>query len=226
MTERQAHGSGGRTASRRTPRSWARRHDGGTIPNLAPVYLTVEPDPTLLGFPAEFPDDDPGPPTEAAPADVASRPGLEVVRRADPLAAMALVLAGVAANVSLLLSWAPAAGPSGLTLVRRGIDSLGSGVQALDVVWQPSVVVLCGGLLVLLGLLLLIPAHAHRFVGVLALIVALAAAAAVSLLIAGSGLADDRFGPGMWCAVAVPVLGLVGALKAMLTAPRVTLRPR
>jgi hypothetical protein len=93
----------------------------------------------------------------------------------------------------------------------------------LDVVWQPSVVVLCGGLLVLLGLLLLVPAHAHRLVGVLALIVALASAAAVALLIAETGLADDRFGAGMWCAVAVPVLGVLGALKAMLTAPRVTL---
>ena len=93
-------------------------------------------------------------------------------------------------------------------------------------VWQPSVVVLCGGLLVLLGLLLLVPARAHRFVGLLGLIVALAAATAVVLLIVESGLADDRFGPGMWCAVAVPVLGVLGALKAMLTAPRVTLGPR
>jgi hypothetical protein len=30
----------------------------------------------------------------------------------------------------------------------------------------------------------------------------------------------------MWFAVAVPVLGLLGALKAMLTTPRVTLRSR
>ena len=57
----------------------------------------------------------------------------------------------------------------------------------------------------------------------LALIVALASAAAVALLIAESGLADDRFGPGMWCAVAVPVLGVLGSLKAMLTTPRVRL---
>jgi hypothetical protein len=220
MTERQTPVSGGRAAGRRMPRPRSRRQGDGTVPNIAPVYLTVEPDPTLLGFPAEFPEDDDADP----PVDVAPPPALQVVRRADPIAAGALVLAGVAANVSLLLSWAPGAGPTGLTLVRRGIDALGSGVQAtLDVVWQPSVVVLCGGLLVLLGLLLLIPAHAHRFVGVLALIVALASAAAVALLIAESGLADDRFGPGMWCAVAVPVLGVLGALKAMLTAPRVTL---
>jgi hypothetical protein len=94
-----------------------------------------------------------------------------------------------------------------------------------DVLWQPPVVVLCGGLLVLLGFLLLVPAHAHRAVGVLALVVALAAAAAVVLLIAGTDLADQRFGPGLWCAAAVPVLGVLGALKAMLTAPLVSLRP-
>jgi hypothetical protein len=225
MTERlQPDGSGQRTARKRMPHPRSRRQGDGTVPNIAPVYLTVDPDPTLLGFPAEYPEDDDAEPP--ADASVAPPPALQVVRRADPIAAGALVLAGVAANVSLLLSWAPGAGPTGLTLVRRGIDAFGSGMQAaLDVVWQPSVVVLCGGLLVLLGLLLLIPAHAHRLVGVLALIVALASAAAVALLIAGSGLADDRFGPGMWCAVAVPVLGVLGALKAMLTAPRVMLGP-
>jgi hypothetical protein len=227
MTERQTDVSGGRTASRRPPRSWTRRHgDGGTIPNIAPVYLTVEPDPTLLGFPAEFADDDLGEPTGAAPAEAAPPSGLQVAKRADPIAAGALVLAGVAANVSLLLSWGPGAGPTGVSLVQEGIDAVGSGVEAVQrVMWQPSVVVLCGGLLVLLGLLLLVPARTHRFVGVVALGVALAAAAAVSLLLAESGLADDRFGPGMWCAVAVPVLGVLGALKAMLTAPRVTLGP-
>jgi hypothetical protein len=46
------------------------------------------------------------------------------------------------------------------------------------------------------------------------------------VLMAVSGLVDDRFGPGMWCAVAVPVLGLLGALKAMLTVPLVALDPR
>ena len=175
MTERlQPDGSRQRTAGRRTPLSWARRHeDGGTIPNIAPVYLTVEPDPTLLGFPAEYPDDDGGPPTEAPPVDAAPEPSLRVVKRSDPFAAGALVLAGAAANASLLLSWSPGAGPTGLTLVQQGIDALGSGVDAVQrVLWEPSVVVLCGGLLVLLGLLLLVPARAHRFVGVLAFVVA------------------------------------------------------
>jgi hypothetical protein len=30
----------------------------------------------------------------------------------------------------------------------------------------------------------------------------------------------------MWCAVAIPVLGVLGAVKAMSTAPLVTLDPR
>ena len=54
---------------------------------------------------------------------------------------------------------------------------------------------------------------------------ALAAAAAVILLLVEAGWATDRFGPGMWCAIAVPVLGLLGALKAMLTAPLVMIDP-
>jgi hypothetical protein len=221
MTERQSRGSGGRAVSGRTPRSWARRHEGGgTIPNIAPVYLTVEPDPTLLGFPAEVVDAD------DARAD-GSPPLLEliVVRRADPIAAGALVLAGVAANVSLVMSWAPDDGPTGLTLVQRGVEALGAG-EAPSGAWQPPVVVLSGFILILLGFLMLAPTRAHRLVGVLALTVALAAAAAVILLIADLGLTADRFGPGMWCAVAVPVLGVLGALKAMLTAPLVTLAPR
>jgi hypothetical protein len=182
-------------------------------------------EPTILGFPAEEADDEgtDEPSPGVAPSDVVlARPELVFVRRADPFGAAALVLAGVAANVSLSLSWSPGEAPSGLSLVRRGVEALGAG-EASNGLWQPVVIVLSGGLLVVLGLLLLIPARAHRVVGVLALLVSLAAAAAVILLIADSGLADDRFGPGMWCAVAVPVLGMLGALKAMVTAPLVRL---
>jgi hypothetical protein len=84
----------------------------------------------------------------------------------------------------------------------------------------------CGGLLLLLGLLLLVPARAHRTVGVLALLVAVAAAAAVLVVLADGGWRLDRFGAGTRCAVAVAALGLLGALKAMLTPPRVTLAER
>jgi hypothetical protein len=224
MSERlHPHGSDERTAIKRKPRSWARRHEGGaTITNIAPVYLTVEPDPTLLGFRAEVADedDDPEPSAQESPP----LPGLVVVRRADPVAAGALVLAGVAANVSLVLSWAPGDGPTGLTLVRRGVEAHSAG-EAPRGVWQPPVVVLCGFVLVLLGFLMLAPTRAHRLVGVLALTVALVAGAAVILLVADLGLTADQFGPGMWCAVAIPVLGILGSVKAMLTAPRITLSP-
>jgi hypothetical protein len=232
MTERlQPPGSGPRTVRRRTPRSravgiWGAR----TIPGATAGDLVVQSEPNLFGLPAEIVTDDDaavsspeqGTP-EAPPSDV----GLVVVRRPDRIGAAALVLAGVAANVSLSLSWAPGDGPTGLWLLRRGVEELGVGAGTWDLsgVWQPLVVVLCGGLLVLLGLLLLVPARAHRLVGVLALAVSLAAATALVLLMADGGWGADRFGPGMWCAVAVPVLGALGSLKAMLTAPLVTVTP-
>ena len=185
-------------------------------------------EPTLLGFPAEYvADTSPAElPPDGAPTEVPSQAGaLTVVRRAEPVGAGALVLAGAAANVSLLVSWSTGEEPTGLTLVQRGGADLDAGLaeSVRSGVWEPLVVVLCGGLLILLGLALLVPARAHRLLGVLALLVALAAAAAVLVLVAEAGWATERFGPGTWCAVAVPVLGLLGALKAMLTAPRVTL---
>jgi hypothetical protein len=134
------------------------------------------------------------------------------------------VLAGAAANASLFLSWSPAEAPTGLSLVRVGVDALRSGAGGgIGGLWQPPVIVLSGGLLVVLGLLLLVPARGHRLVGVLALVVALAAAAAVVVLMVVSGLADERLGPGMWCAVAVPAFGVLGAFRAMLRTPLVTL---
>jgi hypothetical protein len=69
----------------------------------------------------------------------------------------------------------------------------------------------------------LVPARAHRLLGVLALLVALATAAAVLVLLASSGWRVDRFSAGTWFAAAVPVLGLLGALKAMLTPPHVVI---
>ncbi|WP_164704705.1 hypothetical protein [Blastococcus litoris] len=209
MTQRlqQPSGSGRRAPRRRAPRV------------EAPVS-----EPTILGFPAERAGDTA--PTQAAPdvpRDVGI-PSLTVVRRSEPFGAAALVLAGVAANVSLLLPWSRGAGSTGLTLVQRGGAALDAGLaeSARRGVWEPLTVVLCGGLLVLLGFALLVPARAHRLLGVLALAVALAATAAALLLASEAGWRADRFGPGMWCAVAVPVLGLLGALKAMLTPPHVT----
>jgi hypothetical protein len=231
MTERLKlpHRSGNRAADRRASH---------------PAPRDPLEEPTILGFPAEVVEDtgsaevpvdtrptDTAPPevpgSAAAPADSPSGPVLTVVRRPEAFGAGALVLAGVAANVSLSLSWAPGEGPTGLSLVQRGAEALDSGVAASvrSDAWEPLVVVLCGGLLVLLGFLLLIPARAHRVVGLVALVVSLAATAAVLFVVSEVGWRIDGFGPGTWCAVAVPVLGLLGSLKAMLTAPRVTLAP-
>jgi hypothetical protein len=232
MTERlQPPGSGSRTAARRTPRSRSRRIWGArTIPGAAARGLAAESEPNLFGLPAEIvPDDDTAEPASAGATPEAPLPDVELVvhRRADRLSGGALVLAGVAANMSLSLSWSPGGGPTGLSLVRAGVDVLRSGtVDAFTGLWQPLVVVLSGGLLVVLGILMLIPARAHRLVGVLALLVSLAAAAAVVLLMVEGGWGPDQFGPGMWCAVAVPVLGALGAMKAMVTAPLVTVSAR
>jgi hypothetical protein len=223
MTERlyPPDGPGQRTARRRTARARAASVRGPrTLPPVPPEYAVEEP--TILGFPADVAEEGPG-------ADVAApQTELVVLKRPDRFGGGALVLAGVAANVSLVLSWSAGEGPTGLSLVQRSVEGLGAGVVewTRSGVWQPFVVVLSGGLFVLLGLLLLLPARAHRFVGLLALVVALGAAAAVGLLLADTGWSLDRFGAGMWCAVAVPVLGLLGALKAMLTAPLVTLDTR
>ena len=87
-------------------------------------------------------------------------------------------------------------------------------------------VVLSGLVLFVLGLLLFRRTRTHRLVGVLALLVSVAAAAAVLALMADAGWDPDRLALGTWFAAAVPALGLLGALKAMLTTPRVAIRPR
>jgi hypothetical protein len=198
------------------PRGFGRsRRHTQTSPIVTPVS-----EPTILGFPAEDATDEPATGTGPASRHVP----LTAVRRPDPIGAGALVLAGVAANVSLLLSWSRAEEPTGLTLLRRGGAALDTGLAEAtrSGTWAPLVIVLCGGLLVLLGCALLVPARAHRLLGLLALAVALAATAAALFVVADAGWRVESFGPGTWCAVAVPALGLLGALKAMLTAPRVT----
>jgi hypothetical protein len=229
MTERlqQPSDSGHRSARRRSRAGlWGARK----IPALPALSVPAETGPTILGFPAEVPDETDTTETPAAAdgPDVlpfTRAPG--VLKRIDRFAAAALVLAGVAANMSLLLPWSSGDGPTGLALVQHSVEALrsGAGDPADTGLWQPLVVVVSGGLLVVLGLLLLVPARAHRLVGVMALIVTLAAAAAVILLMAETGWTVDQFGPGLWCAVAVPVLGLLGSLKALVSAPLVALVP-
>ena len=218
-----------RTARKRTPRSRAGAARGArTLPAMTVGRGAAESEPTLFGLPAEIVSDEDTAErsaVDASPAPPQSDGGLAVVRRADRFGAAALVLAGVAANVSLSLSWAPGESPTGLALVQAGVELLSAdlGTPVPSGLWEPIVVVLGGGLLVVLGILLLVPARAHRLIGVLSLVVSLAAAVAVALLMADGGWGADQFGPGMWCAAAVPVLGTLGSLKAMLTAPLVVL---
>jgi hypothetical protein len=227
MTERLSHrsGSGRRSGRRAGPPSPRTEGQDGSLPPVPRADPDVDGEATILGFPAEFGDDD----EDDESLDQTALPvDLIVVRHPDRVGCALLVLAGVAANVSLSLAWLQGEGTHGLSLVSQGLDLLGAGVDILvrSDFWPPLVVVFGGGLLVLLGVVLLVPAHMHRLVGVLALLVSLTTAAAVIVLLADAGWRADRFSLGAWFAVAVPILGLLGALKAMLTPPHVTLRPR
>jgi hypothetical protein len=81
-------------------------------------------------------------------------------------------------------------------------------------------VLLGGGVLFILGLLLLVPARAHRFLGLLGLLVSLAVAAGVLVPLADNGWRLGDFRVGFFLAIAVAGLGLLGSLKALLTGPK------
>ena len=216
-----------RTAFRGTPHVPAGDvSDDATFPTLPPA--PAEDGPTIVGLPPDA-DDQTVEADETVEADQIVEPEgtIVVLRRADRFGCAVLVLAGAAANVSLSLPWLPDDETTGLSLVWLGVDLLadGSGDLVATGLWQPLTVVLGGLLLVVLGLLVLIPARSHRVLGVLALLVALATAAAVLVLLTRAEWQADRFSVGMWFAVAVPVLGVLGALKAMLTPPHVTIGP-
>ena len=140
-------------------------------------------------------------------------------RRQDPAGSLLLLVSGIAAGISLLLRWLADDDVTGLSLVRDGFSTLGTGAgNVLSTGYvQPLTVVLGGGVLFLLGLLLLLPARSHRLVGLLALVVALLVAVAVLVPLAIAGWDLGFFGIGFWFAIAVAALGLLGALKALLT---------
>jgi hypothetical protein len=139
-------------------------------------------------------------------------------RGPESLGGLLLILAGIAAAISLVLDWLAGYDVSGWGLVRRGFDDLGGSFGSG--LWQPLAIVLGGGMLFVLGLLLWLPARTHRFLGLLALLVTAVVIAAVLVPLADAGWDLRFFGPGFWCALAVAVLGLLGSLKALLTGPR------
>ncbi len=202
----------------KTPAAGARGTDDWreqTIPGIQPVRTD--------GGPGYAPTPPP-PPVGYAPRTV---PGYSTepvrVRRPDSLASLLLLLAGISAGVSLLLRWLPGSDLTGWDLVDRGFDDLAEGGTAEllgNGFWQPMAVVLGGAVLFLLGLLVVLPARSHRFLGVLALLVSLVAGAGVLVPLADLGWDPARIDTAFWFAAAVPVLGLLGALKALLTGPR------
>jgi hypothetical protein len=233
MTERQPQRGGsdeGMARSGPLPGSGLPSERAVPLPPLPPMR---EIEPTLLGFPAEF-DDDSGGERPAEEEGVATEGDSSaasiraaILRRPDRLGGAALISAGIAAGMSLWLPWRDVDGATGLVLARRGLVVFGAGIGELgrSGLWQPLAVVLGGGAFLVLGLLLLLRARSHRIVGLLALLVAVAAAAAVLVPLSAVDWHPEGFGPGMWSAVTVAALGVFGALKAMLTAPLVRMPP-
>lgn len=204
------------------------RFEGNTAQAAPPA--PVEPDepgaPDILGFPAEVDDDE-----DEDEEDDAGRPGrpagastvpLVVLRRRDPLAGLALLGTTGAAVAGLFLPWSPADGALGGSLVREGFETPGLAALLEGDAWPPVAVAATGAALLLVGLLPFRRARTHRVAGVLALAAVAPAVAAVLVLLADAGWDAGRVAAGAWCAVAVAGLGLLGALKAMLTLPRVT----
>lgn len=139
-------------------------------------------------------------------------------RRADLLAGPLLLLAGLAAGVSLMVVWVHG-GVSGSDLISAGLLDARGGTATLARTgsWRPLAVVGGGTVLFVLGLLMYVPARTHRFLGGLALLASLVVAAAVLLPLAEAGWDTAHWAVGAWCAAAVGALGLVGALKALGT---------
>jgi hypothetical protein len=188
-----------------------------------------EGEPTILGFPAEFAADGESEPSgqESDRGPIGTAAALAVLRRPDRFGGVALMLAGVAAGMTLWLPWHGSRGATGFSLVRHGIGAFRAGIGELGRtgLWQPLAVVLGGGLLLVLGCLLLFRARTHRLIGVLALFVAIAVATAVLVPLAAVGWRPAGVGPGMWSGAAVAALGVLGSLKAMLTVPLVGAPP-
>jgi hypothetical protein len=176
-------------------------------------------------LPGDLPSDDPlDDVAEWEDDGPATRPDYRdapvVVRRADTLAGLLLLLAGIAAGVSLLVVWVHG-GATGLDLLRAGTDDPGAAPGLVDEGgWEVPAVVGGGAVLLVLGLLAYVPARTHRLLGALALLVSLVVAAGVLVPLADLDWDLQRWAVGSWLAAAVAALGFLGALKALSTSPR------
>ena len=155
-------------------------------------------------------------PTEPTSPAYSQRP--VAFRHPESLGGLLLILAGIAAAISLLLDWLADDDISGYSLVRRGFDDLG-GIFDTGL-WQPLAIVLGGGVLLLLGIAMWLPLRTHRFLGALGLVVSLVIAAALLVPLADAAWDLGFFAVGFWFGIAVAVLGLLGSLKALLTGPK------
>ncbi len=139
-------------------------------------------------------------------------------RGPESLGGLLLLLAGIAAALSLVLDWLANTGGTGWDLVTEGFEDLDAIIDNGS--WQALAVVLGGGVLLLLGIMMWLPARSHRFLGLLGLIVSGLIVWAVVVPLNDADWKFDGFGPGFWCAIAVAVLGVLGSLKALLTGKR------
>jgi hypothetical protein len=155
-------------------------------------------------------------PTEPTSPAYSERP--VAFRHPESLGGLLLILAGIAAAISLLLDWLADDDISGYSLVREGFDDLG-GIFDTGL-WQPLAIVLGGGLLLILGIAMWLPLRTHRFLGLLGLLVSGVVVAAVLVPLVDADWDLGFFAVGFWFAVAVAVLGLLGSLKALLTRPK------
>jgi hypothetical protein len=220
---------------RRSPAAGALHPETVSAPPamLAPDEpATLPPDePTILGFPAELPDAEPTAEDQELAAEplvpaAAADHELFVLRSSDASAGAFLMVAGAAGGMSLFLPWVQNGRQLGLDLVQRALDSAGVTDMERSGLILPMAVAFGGGVLFLLGLLAFWPARSHRFIGVLALFVALAVAAGIVVRVADLGWDPLRTDPGFLCAVVLAGAGTLGALKAMLTPPEFTTDPR
>lgn len=199
---------------------------GDTVPGVLPVLPPAD-EPSLFGLPAE-PVVDPVEDPDAGPAPV-DDDGVVVLRHPDAAAGSLLLVAGAAGGVSLFLPWVRHGEALGLTLVQQGVDlaGSGSGMAALagSGLLLPIGTSAAGAVLFVLGLLAFRPARTHRATGVVALVVSLAVAAGLVVRVADGQWDAVLADPGALCAVLLATFGVLGALKAMLTAAEVTAGP-